>query len=99
MKSIKHGATKEPLPLFGGRNPEREPLDLETRLRDFARAAAVRGRGAPLDVERFIGALRAYHRAWTICSRIAVPALEEREVRVAVAAYCEAKGARKKPAA
>ncbi len=91
-------AERRPLTLFPVREAEPAPLDFETRLRDFARAAAARRRGAA-DISSFVAALTAYHRTWTLCSRSAVPPLDERARQHAVAAYCEAKGLLKRPAA
>jgi hypothetical protein len=99
LMTMKHAAERRPLTLFPPPGTPPAPLDFETRLRDFARAAAERRRGVPADVERFVCALRGYHRAWTVCSRTAVPELDDRAVRIAVAAYCAATGDAKKPAA
>ena len=96
---MKTAATRRPLTLFPA--PELVPaaLEFEARLRDFARASATRRRGAPADVDRFVRALAAYHATWTLCSRTAVPALDESALRIAVAAYCAATGGAKRPAA
>ncbi len=99
MTTMKNSRSRQPLPLFAPRAEERAALDFEGRLRAFARAAAARRRGEPLELERFVAALRGYHRAWTICSRSAVPALDDRAVEAAVAAYFAAGGSRKRPAA
>jgi hypothetical protein len=96
---MKNAAERRPLTLFPPPGTPPAPLDFETRLREFARAAAGRRRGVPADVERFVSALRGYHRTWRICSRTAIPDLDEHAVRIAVAAYCAATGYAKSPAA
>ncbi len=98
---MKNVAERRPLTLFPSAEGGPAPLDFESRLRDFARAAAARGRarGLPADVERFVVALRGYHRAWSVCSRTAVPELDEAAVRLAARAYTAAAGYAKKPAA
>ena len=98
---MKNVAARRPLTLFSGEQGSPAQPDFDTRLRDFGRAAASRGRtqGLPADVERFVTALRGYHRAWSVCSRTAVPALDERAVRLAIAAYAAVAAFAKKPAA
>ncbi len=92
-------AKRQPLSLFPAGRIWPAPLDFETRLRDFARAFAARDRGREPDVRRFESALRAYHRAWTICSRVAVSELDAGAIGIAVAAYAVATGRTRKPAA
>jgi hypothetical protein len=99
MMTMKNAAERRPLTLFPPPAAPPAPRDFETRLREFARAAAARRRGVPADVERCVRALYGYHRSWRICSRTAVPDLDEHAVRIAVAAYCAATGSAKKPAA
>ena len=98
---MKNVAARRPLTLFSGREGAPSPPDFDTRLVDFARAAAgrARKRGSAADVEGFVAALHGYHRAWSICSRTAIPALDERAVRLAIAAYSAAAGHAKNPAA
>jgi hypothetical protein len=98
MMTMKN-AERSPLTLFPVREAQPvPPADFPTRLRDFARAAAARGRGSA-DIASFVEALTAYHRTWTLCSRSAVPPLDERARQLAVTAYCEAKGILRRPAA
>ena len=98
MKTV---AERRPLTLFSGRESSPAPRDFESRLREFARVAAgrARARGLPADCDRFVTALHGYHRAWSISSRTAVPALDERAVRLAVSVYAAAAGFVKNPAA
>jgi len=72
-------------------------VDFAAKLRAFAREVARRHRGRPADPERLIVALRGYHRALSIVSR--VPELDARLIEGAVAAYLSARGVRRPAAA
>lgn len=95
---MKTAATRRALTLFPEAEATPAPLAFEARLREFARASASRSR-EPADVDRFLTALQAYHATWSLCSRTAVPALDERALGVAVAAYCAATAKARRPAA
>jgi hypothetical protein len=87
MMPMKNAADRRPLSLFAAADPVCGPPDFQTRLCDFARASAARRRGAAPDRARFVAALRAYHRTWTICSREPVPPLDDAALACAVATY------------
>ncbi len=68
---------------------------LEIRLADFARAAAARQRTRYGNVDLFVRALRGYYGTWSICSRTAVPPLDERAIALAVGVYVSLKPLRR----
>ena len=87
-----HGNTALDAPtLFDAAAHER----FETRLADFARAAAARQRSRHANVDLFLRALRGYYATWSVCSRSPLPPLDDRAIAFAVGAYVAVKPARR----
>jgi hypothetical protein len=82
---------------------QRRPADLfeshafEERIRAFAESVARRHRGRPAAAGDMLGALRAYHRTWSLFA--AIPPLDEHAIRLAVATYGAARAGRRRTAA